>query len=128
MDNINPPNQPSLPNQPPANAPNLQAPSIPQVAYVPIAVPAQNPAHVGRMYGYIGIFCAIISLLFIPILFGTTGIILGVVSKNKGEKTLGTIAIILSVVFMITGTILNLWLYSLNKGQGFILGPVVYLL
>ena len=40
----------------------------------------------GRIYSIIGLVCAIISLLFIPILFGPAAIILGIIARKKGER------------------------------------------
>lgn len=132
MESIYPPSNPPInppPNQPP-NQPILQQPYPPQMAYVPVAVPPQNPAaHPGRSFVYMGIIFAVVSLLFIPPLFGVIGIILGIMAKNKGENSLGLTTIILAAIFMVIGMILSYWVnVAMKEGQGFILGPLLYLL
>jgi membrane-associated protease RseP (regulator of RpoE activity) len=108
--------------------PPLNPQANPQMAYVPVATPVQrSAAHPGHLLGYIGIVCAVVSLLILPPVFGLVGIILGVVSKNKGENTLGLTTIILSAVFMVIGMILSLLVnVVLKQGHGFILGPLIY--
>jgi hypothetical protein len=61
----------------------------------------------GRVYSIIGIVCGAVALLFIPILFGPAGIILGFVGYSKGDKPLGLWVGIGSVVTMIVGMILG---------------------
>jgi hypothetical protein len=103
----------------------VQAESLPgapqqaeQLQYEPQGIPAEQPSQRGgKVYGIFSIICATISLLFIPILFGPVGIILGVASKNKGEKTLGLVGIILSAVFMVIGIIIGVLIVILrDKG------------
>ena len=62
----------------------------------------------GRIYSIIGLVCAIISLLFIPILFGPAAIILGIIARKKGDLNFGLIVIILGAVFMVIGMILGI--------------------
>ena len=57
----------------------------------------------GRTFSIIGLICAIISLLFFPILFGPAAIILGVIARKKGDLTFGLVVIILGAVFMVIG-------------------------
>lgn len=101
-----------------------------QAAYIPVAVPAERaPNRPGRVQGIIGIVSAVVSLLFVPPVFGMAGIILGVIALNKGEKTLGLIAVILSAIFMVIGIILGIVVnVMLEEGSGFILGPVLTLI
>jgi uncharacterized protein with PQ loop repeat len=54
----------------------------------------------------IAFVCAAISLLFIPILFGLAGIVLGVVGHTRGES-LGKWAAITSGVTMILGMVIG---------------------
>lgn len=102
------------------NQPQTQA-SQGQPYYVgtmPVETPSKNP---GNVEGIIAIICAVVSLLFLPPLFGLIGILLGVKSKQKGQKTLGTVAIVLSAVFMILGMILGVLAQTyLKNGQGLI--------
>jgi len=79
-----------------------------QQEYYTPTVPTEPPdKHPGRTEGIIAIICATVSLLFFPIIFGPTGIFLGVIAEKKGEKTLGLVAIILSAIFMVIGFILG---------------------
>jgi hypothetical protein len=75
---------------------------------------AKDKKNKGRVYSVIGLISAIISLLFIPILFGVAAIILGIVARKKGDLTFGLVVIILGAVFMVIGMILgaivNVWL------------------
>ena len=61
----------------------------------------------GRIYSIIGLICAVISLLFFPILFGPAAIILGFVARKKGDATFGLVVLILGAVFMVIGMILG---------------------
>ncbi|WP_336206626.1 hypothetical protein [Nonomuraea sp. LPB2021202275-12-8] len=54
----------------------------------------------------IGFVCAAIALLFIPILFGIAGIVLGIVGHTRGES-LGKWAAITAGVTMIVGMVLG---------------------
>lgn len=60
-------------------------------------------------FGYIS---AVVSLLFIPILFMLIGIILGIITITKGETNHGTAHIILSIVFGIIGIMLGVAFYN----------------
>jgi len=80
-----------------------------QENYIPTVPPEPTPRYPGRREGIIAIICATVSLLFFPIIFGPTGIILGVTAHKKGEKTLGLVAIILSAIFMVIGIILGVY-------------------
>ncbi len=91
-----------------------------QLYYEPVGIPAETSGAKGaRVMGIFSIICAVISLLFIPILFGPIGIIIGVNARKKGEATLGMVGIILSAVFMVIGIILSITLYIL-KDKGII--------
>ncbi len=93
-------------SQPSQNTPAPKPPTR-QPYYVgtmPAEPSVKNP---GRTEGVIAIICAAISLLFIPILFGVIGILLAVKAKNKGQRALGLVGIILSAVFMVIGIILG---------------------
>ena len=73
----------------------------------PQATSPEKPKFPGRKKAILGIIFAVISLGFFPPLFGGLGIIMGYLAKRSGEKKLGTIAIILSIVFMIAGFIIG---------------------
>lgn len=61
----------------------------------------------GRVYSIVGFICAIISLLFLPIVFGSAAIILGVVARKKGDSSFGLVVIVLGVVLMVSGMVLG---------------------
>ncbi|GEM_PF-2997879 len=84
-------------------------PSAPiAVSYQPVGVPtAVQPKSKGMTQAVIGIFCAVIALLFFPPLFGVIGIILGIMAVHKGEKTLGVTAIVMAAIFMLIGMVLS---------------------
>ncbi len=54
-----------------------------------------------------GIVSGAISFLIIPILFGPLGILLGILGLARGERRLGTIALVVSVVGLVVGFILS---------------------
>lgn len=70
----------------------------------------------GNTLSIIGIVCGVIAVIFLPILFGPAGIILGVIGKTRHEK-LSTIAIVVAVVGMIIGFILS---YVVLKQAGLV--------
>ena len=59
----------------------------------------------------IGFICAAVALLFIPILFGIAGIVLGIVGHTRGES-LGKWAAIASAVTMVGGMLLGILVVS----------------
>jgi len=54
----------------------------------------------------IAIVCGVVAVIFLPIVFGPIGIILGVIGKTRHER-LSTIAIVVAVVGMVVGFILG---------------------
>ena len=91
-----------------------------QEFYIPVAVPVEaNSKHLGRLEGIIGIVCAILAIPPIPPIFGIVGIILGWIAKDKGAKTIGIVAVVLSSIFMIIGWFVSIeFILALKKGQG----------
>ena len=76
--------------------------------HVPVGVPVEKPSkHPGMIHGILSIICAATAVLFFPLIFGITGIILGSLAFKKGSKALGLVGIILSAVSMIIGLILG---------------------
>jgi hypothetical protein len=74
--------------------------------YEPVGIPAEETSEKnGKVAGIFSVICAVISLIFIPILFGTVGIFLGITAQRRGQKTLGTVGVVLSSVFMVIGII-----------------------
>ena len=97
-----------------------------QTVYVPVVVPTQTPvSHPGRTQPILGIISAVIAVLFVPPVFGISRIVLGVMARNKGDKTLGLVAVMLSAVLMVIGMILGIVVnVALGEGRGFIIGPL----
>lgn len=55
---------------------------------------------------------AALALLFVPIVFGPAGIILGFVGAAKGDKPFGTIVGVVSIVTMIIGMVVGAIVFS----------------
>ena len=70
----------------------------------------------GNTLSIIGIVCGVVAVIFLPILFGPAGIILGVIGRTRHER-LSTIAIVVAVVGMIVGFILS---YVVMKQAGLV--------
>ena len=101
-----------------------------QQYYVPVAVPVETaPKHPGRLEGIIGVVCAVLAIFPIPPVFGIAGVILGLIAINKGAKTLGIVAIVLSSIFLIIGWFVSIGIYSeFEEGTGFVLPSLLILL
>lgn len=67
----------------------------------------------GKTYAYLGIASAVFSLIIAPIIFGPIAVILGYMAWKEGEKTLGTITIILGIVLALISWILAIIFLSL---------------
>ncbi|SEM25407.1 DUF308 domain-containing protein [Nonomuraea pusilla] len=76
----------------------------------PPSYPPPYPVQAGRsgaqVLSIIGFVCAAVSVLFIPILFGLAGIVLGIVGHTRGES-LGKWAAIASGICMVLGMVLG---------------------
>ena len=59
----------------------------------------------GKKYIFLGWSFAVISIFFIPLLFGTLGVIMGILANRKGKK--GDIIITFSVIFALMGLALS---------------------
>ncbi|MDO8435535.1 MAG: hypothetical protein Q7S89_02535 [bacterium] len=59
------------------------------------------------IFAILGIFCGIVSLFFLPIVFGLLAIILGGAAVAEGAKAPGIIVIILALVFSVTGFLMS---------------------
>lgn len=66
----------------------------------------QAPSATGNTLSIIGIVCGVLAVLFLPIVFGPIGIVLGIIARTKGER-LATIAIIVAAAGMVLGFILG---------------------
>jgi len=79
-----------------------------QPEYVSTGVPVEKPSkYPGMIHGILSIVCAVAAVLFFPLIFGITGIILGSLALKKGAKTLGLVGIVLSAACMLLGLILG---------------------
>ncbi len=76
----------------------------PQPSYSPEERPARGR---GRNLAITGIVSGAVSFLVIPILFGPLGALLGIIGLVRGERRLGTIAIVVSVLGLVVGFILS---------------------
>ena len=66
--------------------------------------PARGP---GRNLAIAGIVSGAVSFLVIPILFGPLGVLFGILGLARGERRLGTTAIVVSVLGLVVGFILS---------------------
>jgi hypothetical protein len=73
----------------------------------PSSVP-HTPAttNAGRGYTIAAFICAAVALLFLPIVFGPAGIVLGIIGNRKGDP-LGRWAAITAAVLMIAGMVIG---------------------
>lgn len=64
-----------------------------------------------------GIVCGLISFVFVPILFGPLGTVLGVVGAAKGDRALGVAAAVLGFVGLVVGVVFSFLLLSATNGS-----------
>lgn len=76
----------------------------PQTSYSSEDRPARGR---GRNLAIAGIVSGAVSFLVVPILFGPLGVLLGIFGLARGERRLGTIAIVMSVLGLVVGFILS---------------------
>ncbi|ROQ59591.1 DDE superfamily endonuclease [Streptomyces sp. 840.1] len=68
---------------------------------------APRPATTGNVLSIIAIVLGVISLLFLPIVFGVVGLVLAIVAKTVRHERLAVIAIVVSAVGLVGGMILG---------------------
>jgi hypothetical protein len=85
----------------------------PQSSYSPEDRPTRGR---GRKLAIAGIVFGAISFLVIPILFGPLGVLLGILGLARGERRLGTVAIVVSALGVIVGFILSFLVLYLAEG------------
>ncbi|WP_029900424.1 DUF4190 domain-containing protein [Nocardia brasiliensis] len=83
--------------------------NYPQQGYQPYGTPP--PRSGSQVFSIVGFVCAVISVLFCPILFGPAGIILGIIGHTKGEP-LGKWAAIAAGVGMVIGFLVGFLLFN----------------
>jgi hypothetical protein len=71
----------------------------------PPSIPAQAPAATGQGFSRAALGAGIAAVLFLPIILGPLGLILGAVGWSRGEK-LAPVAVAVSLV----GTLVGMWL------------------
>jgi hypothetical protein len=71
------------------------------------AQPQSTTANSGRVFTILGLVFGLLAIVFIPILFGPAGIVLGFVGYSKGDRPFGLIVGIGSIITMIGGLILG---------------------
>ncbi|MDP8972461.1 MAG: hypothetical protein M3N45_04625 [Actinomycetota bacterium] len=76
----------------------------PQPSYFPEDRPTRGR---GRNLAIAGIVSGAVSFLVIPILFGPLGVLLGILGLARGERRLGTVAVVVSVLGLVVGFILS---------------------
>ena len=113
-DQPQPPVQPGAfspqPTYPPPTAPppGMAYGQPPYPQYLPQAAPG-----IGLSVG--GIICGALAFLFLPIILGPIGIVLGAIAKSKGQRY-ATLAVVLSIVGMVVGMLLGVLYYTaVNK-------------
>jgi hypothetical protein len=58
----------------------------------------------GRGYGRLALILSILSLFFLPVLFGAAGVILGFIARRRGADSLGAWAIGIGILSIVIGT------------------------
>ncbi|WP_433429190.1 hypothetical protein [Nonomuraea sp. CA-141351] len=88
------------------DAPHARDEQWPQPPPYPPPPPPQKPQPSNQILSIIGFVCAAVAVLFIPILFGLAGIVLGIVGHTRGEP-LGKWAAVAGGVGMVLGIVLG---------------------
>jgi hypothetical protein len=70
------------------------------------STPQSTTSNPGRVFTIIGLVFGLLAILFLPILFGPAGIVLGFVGYAKGDRPFGLIVGIGSIITMIGGMVL----------------------
>lgn len=68
---------------------------------------APTPATTGNVLSIIAMVLGVISLIFLPIVFGVIGVILAIVAKTVRHERLAVPAIVVSAVGLVGGMILG---------------------
>jgi hypothetical protein len=76
----------------------------PQPSYSPEDRPARGR---GRSPAIAGLISGAVSFLVIPILLGPLGVLLGILGLARGERRLGTTAVVVSVLGLVVSVILS---------------------
>ncbi len=108
---------------------NMQSQNAKQAYYIPDGLPADLPGDElngeggnGKSKGITSIICAVVSLGFLPPIFGIAGIVYGLKARKMGTTTLGTIGIVLSILFMVVGMALSYRFLVIENATGSVMG------
>ncbi|MFI6631079.1 hypothetical protein ACIBI7_19580 [Nonomuraea fuscirosea] len=96
-----PADESGAPPQPPPPSPPPPPPPPPSLA--------RRPRVSDQVLSIIGFVCAVVAVLYIPVLFGLAGVVLGIVGHTRGEP-LGRWAAIAAGAAMLAGTMLSILL------------------
>ncbi|WP_103963058.1 hypothetical protein [Nonomuraea solani] len=75
----------------------------------PYPRPPHRPRASEQVLSIIGFVCAAVAVLFLPVLFGLAGVVLGIVGHTR-EEPLGRWAAIAAGAGMLAGTVLSILL------------------
>lgn len=70
-----------------------------------------TPKSAGSGFSVAGIICGAIAFLFLPIVLGPVGLILGAIGKSKGEEK-AVIALVVSALGLVIGMILGFLVFA----------------
>jgi uncharacterized protein YacL len=74
-----------------------------------------KPVSTSNTLSIIGIVCGAIAFLFLPIILGPAGLILGAVARSRNER-LANVALIVSALGLVVGLILGYLVFKSTRG------------
>jgi len=75
------------------------------------------PNRSGRGWSVAGSVRGVLAVLVVPIVLGPLGIVFGFLGRRRGDRSLGTIAMVISVVGFVVGLVLSAALLTLVGPQ-----------
>ncbi len=90
----------------------MSQPNYPPPSYGPGSTGTQQ--NTSNVFSILAIVFGVVAILFLPIIFGLAGIVLGFIGRSKGER-LSTIGIVVAVAGTIAGFALG---YAVMKSAG----------
>ncbi|UBU09119.1 hypothetical protein [Nonomuraea gerenzanensis] len=103
-----PPERPARP-EPPERPDRPELPEPPEPFVRPESPERRPPRVLDQVPSVIGLVCGAVAVLYLPVLFGLAGVVLGVVGHARGEP-LGRWAAIAAGAGMLLGTLLSILL------------------
>lgn len=73
------------------------------------------PSGAGRNWAVAGIVAGALSLVLAPVLLGPVGMLFGAVGYVKGARRLGVIAVVVSILSLVLGSVLYVVLQNLTN-------------